>query len=115
MKLAAGQSFRTAMRFPGILPCLPDAGGADRRRMAGLLAAEARAPEPALRDTYWEGKWLGRTATLIPIAEAYGLDDEAGEFTDRIRRRLERWLDAAGPSARSRRKACLPTTTAGAP
>ena len=105
MKLAAGESFRTAMRFPGILPCLPEVGGADRRRMAGLIEAEARAPEPTLRDTYWEGKWLGRIATLIPIAEAYGLDREAGEFTDRLRqapRALARCSRTFGPGREGR-------------
>lgn len=102
MKLAAGESFRTAMRFPGILPCLPDVGGADRRKMAGLLAAEAGAPEPPHRDTYWDGKWLGRTATLVPIAEAYGRDEEAARLREAVRRRLERWLVAAGPGGRPR-------------
>ncbi len=101
MKLAAGESFRTTMRFPGILPCLPDVGGASRETMAGLLKAEIETPEATPKDSYWEGKWLGRTAALIPIAEAYGRDPDARRLLDRTRRRLERWFTAADPGGRA--------------
>ena len=33
-----------------------------------------------MRDTYGEGKWLGRQACVIPIAEQYGLNDEAAKL-----------------------------------
>lgn len=102
MKLGTGDSFRTTMASPGILPCLPDVGGADRRRMATLLEAEARAPEPPVRDSYWESKWLGRIAALVAIAEAYGLDREAVGFREAARHRLERWLDATEQGGRLR-------------
>ena len=42
MKLAEGTSFRTTMRFPGVLPALPNVGGADKEKMAGLPEGRGR-------------------------------------------------------------------------
>ena len=104
MKLAAGDSFQTVTRFPGVLPCLPNVGGTDRERIARDLHAEAVAPVPPLKDTYWEGKWLGRTATLVPIAEEYQRGDDARVLRERLRERLEAWFTATGPDGRVKSK-----------
>ena len=78
MKLAEGDSFRTTMRFPGVLPALPNVGGADKERIAGLPEGEVEAPRrPESPTPTADGKWLGKIATLIPIAEQYGQDDAA--------------------------------------
>ncbi|MFO0926714.1 MAG: hypothetical protein U0736_06690 [Gemmataceae bacterium] len=76
MKLVEGTSFTTVMRYPGVLPVLP-AGGVDRARLARLLRQEADSPPRPITDTYGDGKWLGRTATLIPIAEQVGQAETA--------------------------------------
>ena len=102
MKLAAGASFRTQMRFPGVLPALPRVEGCDRQRLAAALRPEVASPERPPADTYWEGKWLGRLAALIAIAEQYGFDDIAQALRERLRRRLELWLTAAGPAGQLR-------------
>ncbi|MHB1037226.1 MAG: glycosyl hydrolase [Pirellulales bacterium] len=94
MKLAAGTSFATRMRFPGVLPALPNVGGCDRARLAGYLKAEIAAPVPPVRDTYAEGKSLGKLASLAPIAEQAGLADVASALDDRLRQRLESWFTA---------------------
>jgi endoglucanase Acf2 len=96
MKLAEGTEFKTVMRFPGILPMLPKAEGTDTARMAGYIRAELARKAPAgFRDTYAEGKWLGKEADLASIAEQYGLAGEAKEFHDRVKARLEAWFTAA--------------------
>jgi endoglucanase Acf2 len=94
MKLAEGTSFRTTMRFPGVLPALPDVGGADRERMAAYLQDEAAAPPPGITDTYADGKWLGKAASLVPLAEQYGQVGAASALGDRLRKRLEEWFTA---------------------
>jgi endoglucanase Acf2 len=114
MKLAAGTSFTTRMTYPGVLPSLPDAGGCDKARLDGYLNAEvpAKPPEEAPawrpgegpprrpegpRDTYWEGKLLGKLATLVPLAEQTGNTAARQALLGETRRRLEDWLTAAGP------------------
>jgi endoglucanase Acf2 len=94
MKLAAGTSFTTEVPFPGVLPALPRTQGCDPKRMAEYVRQEVARDDPAARDTYGEGKWLGREACVIPIAEQHGLADEAAKLTDRVRARLEDWLTA---------------------
>ena len=104
MRLVEGKQFVTQMKFPGVLPCLPEVGGCDRARMAELLRRELERPVEGPKDTYWEGKWLGRAATLIPIAEQYGQAEVAAALADRARQRLEQWLtatDAGGPKSRT--------------
>jgi endoglucanase Acf2 len=118
MKLVAGEGFQTVAKFPGALPCLPNVGGADADRMRAYLADEVELPEPPRKDTYWDGKWLGRTATLVPIAEQYAEgpvgnqkaavkkagggraaeDKTAKVLLDRARRRLENWFTATNSS-----------------
>lgn len=95
MKLREGSSFATEMRFPGVLPALPKAAACDKERLAGYLKAEAGKRDEPLRDTYGEGKWLGKLATLAPLAEQYQLDDDAKALRERLAKRLERWFTAA--------------------
>ena len=46
-------------------------------------------------DTYWEGKHLGKLATLSGIAEAIGETELQEGFVDEIKRRLENWFTAS--------------------
>jgi endoglucanase Acf2 len=106
MKLAEGTFFSTEVKFPGVLPSLPVAADADRARLAGMLKAEAAAPEPPMKDTYWDGKHLGRLATLVPLAEQLREPAAADALRGRVRARLERWLNpreagAAGGNPRT--------------
>jgi endoglucanase Acf2 len=99
MKLAAGKAFETRMTFPGVLPALPDAGGCDKARLARLVEKETQAKTGGVRDTYGEGKRLGKLTTLVPIAEQAGADEAAAKLLAELRNRLEGWLtatDAAG-------------------
>lgn len=101
MKLAEGTAFRTVIRYPGVLPALPIGAGVDRQTFASALQAEVDRAAAPLSDTYADGKWLGRNATLIPIAEQFQLDDAAKALRERMRHRLEEWLtapDANGPA-----------------
>jgi len=98
MKLAQGTTFSTQMKFHGVLPALPDAGGCDRARLAAYVKADAARPTPSTKDTdtYGEGKLLGRLAALAPIAEQCGLEDVAASVRKKVRERLEQWFTAAG-------------------
>ncbi|RYD68767.1 MAG: glycoside hydrolase family 81, partial [Verrucomicrobiaceae bacterium] len=94
MKLGAGEAFVTKMKFPGILPVLPDAGGLSKEKVVALLKEDTAKPWGEFRDTYWEGKELGRQATLLGIADAYGLDTEAARLHADLSKRLEGWFSA---------------------
>src|SRR5262249_19375809 len=95
MKLAAGASFRTTARFPGVLPALPKVAAPDAAKIVGYLKEEAARKPAPFADTYADGKWLGRLAALIPLAEEYGEEPTAKALHDRLCGRLERWFTAA--------------------
>ena len=99
---AAGSPLVTGVAFPGVLPALPRVpGGADPARLAEYLRKEvAASDDQAVRDTYAEGKLLGKWASLIPIAEQYGMDAEADALTKRVKARLEDWFTATEPAGR---------------
>ncbi len=98
MKLGRGASFVTRAVFPGVLPAMPLAGQTDpsfdRARLDKWIAEEAAAKPGGIGDTYNEGKWMGKTATLIGIAEQTGNDAARKQLTARLRERLETWLSA---------------------
>jgi endoglucanase Acf2 len=94
LKLAAGNGFVTQMKFPGILPVLPNANPGDTAAIRSLLDEAAAQKSQFAPDTYWDGKNLGRLATLMQIGQQTGPDAAAGEFRQRLRNRLETWLRA---------------------
>lgn len=103
MKLGAGRSFTTRMTFPGVLPALPDAGGCDKARLDGYLNDETAPEKGGPRDTYWEGKRLGRLATLVPLAEQTGNAAAREALMGAIRSRLESWFTASGAGGEPKR------------
>jgi len=103
MRLAAGDRFATTMRFPGVLPALPDVGACDRARLGGYLAEAAAKPPADPPDTYWQGKALGALASLVPIAEQAAKPEVAERLRDVLRARLETWLAAPGAPPKSER------------
>jgi endoglucanase Acf2 len=94
MKLAEGTTFHTTMRFPGVLPGLPRVEAVDQEKVAAYLLKDVGGKAPPIRDTYAEGKWLGKLATLIPLAEQYGQAETARTLRDQLRQRLESWFSA---------------------
>jgi endoglucanase Acf2 len=95
MKLAEGTSFSTSMKFPGVLPSLPDLGTYNRTTLANYVnEAEAEVYDGS-PDTYWFGKRLGKLATLAPIADQVGDATAATKFRDELRAGLEGWLKAS--------------------
>jgi len=94
MKLASGSSFTTTMRFPGVLPALPDKGSYDRKRLAGYLKEAAAKPFKKAADTYWSGKTLGVIGNLIPIAEQLRQAPIAAALRKELKSRLENWFTA---------------------
>jgi endoglucanase Acf2 len=104
MKLAAGTSFATRMTFPGVLPVLTDAGGVDRQRMAGLLRPELERAPAKVTDTYWNGKELGRLATLVAIADQYEFKDDAAKLRQRLQADLENWFTASGQDGQRKKR-----------
>lgn len=91
MKLASGTGFRTRLDFPGILPSLPPSG--DKNILRSLLDEVAKEPLPPAKDTYWDGKMLGRIASLLPLARA--VDGPAADaLLASLKRRLEDWFTA---------------------
>ncbi len=96
MKLAAGTGFATRTTFPGVLPGMPLCGSYDKTKLQAMLKDDVDRRAPATKDTYWEGKYLGKLATLAPIAEQIGDREAADRLLGEMRRRLEGWLTAGG-------------------
>jgi len=95
MKAGLGDQFTTEVPIQGVLPLLPDRGVQDRQRMLGYLKAEAEKKPAEFGDTYWEGKHVGRLATLSRVAEAAAAPELQKVFADELKRRLENWFTAA--------------------
>lgn len=95
MKLGSGTSFQTRIPVHGVLPHLPAEGIKDRQRLADHLAKLPPGKLNAFKDTYWEGKDLGRLATLAGIAEAAGMEDLRAAYLKEVRGRLENWFTAS--------------------
>lgn len=95
MKIGQGAGFTTEVPIQGALPMLPAEGIKDRERMLGYLKTEAAIKPADFADTYWEGKFLGRLATLSGIAEMAGAPELQKVFVDEIKRRLENWFTAS--------------------
>lgn len=96
MKLGEGSGFQTSVPIQGVLPALPAEGIRNRERMLGFLKKKAAAKPAPFADTYWEGKYLGKLATLSGIADTMGETTLRDTFTGEIKRRLEDWF-TAGP------------------
>lgn len=95
MKVGQGASFTTAVPIQGTLPMFPAEGVQDRQRMIDCLQKEARETHGGFKDTYGEGKHLGKIATLSGIAEVAGAGAIQKTCIDELKRRLESWFTAA--------------------
>lgn len=104
LKLASGSGFTTRMKFPGLLPVLPNLQTDALPALRQLLAQAAAEPPRFAPDTYWDGKNLGRLATLMQIAREAGAEDARRQFRERLRGRLEHWLSADDPNAQPKSK-----------
>ena len=98
MRLAEGTSFVTRMRFPGVLPSLPDLGTYNRTTLANYVNEAEAEVDNSSPDTYWYGKRLGKLATLAPIADQVGDATAATKFRNEIRAGLMSWLKASDAS-----------------
>jgi len=103
MKLGAGMSFTTSMRFPGVLPALPSIGACDRGRLAGYVKDAAAKPFKNAPDTYWGGKTLGVISGMIPIAEQTGQAGIAAKLRKELKSRLENWFTPPAGGGKSQR------------
>ena len=99
MKLLKGNSFTTRVPVQGVLPMLPADGIPDRERMLKYLDAESAKDPPAFADTYWEGKHLGKLASLSGICEAMEDLERQSFFIDQLKLRLENWFTASAGEA----------------
>ncbi|MEM9079932.1 MAG: glycosyl hydrolase [Verrucomicrobiota bacterium] len=95
MKVAIGESFTTTIPIQGVLPTLPREGIPDPTRMKAYLQAEAGKTNTQFKDTYWEGKDLGKLTTLAGIAEVIGEEKLHKHFLTLIQTRLENWFTAS--------------------
>jgi len=78
----------------GVLPMLPAQGIADHTRMVSYLKEEADKKPAGFGDTYWEGKHLGKLATLSGVAEVAGAAEQQTIFVTELKRRLQEWFTA---------------------
>jgi endoglucanase Acf2 len=95
MKVGEGTQFVTEVPVQGVLPMFPAEGIKDKERMLAYLKKEAEKAPAGFADTYWDGKLLGRLATLSGIAEAAGAPGLQKVFVTELKRRLEDWFTAS--------------------
>ncbi len=95
MKVGQGTQFVTEVPVQGVLPMFPAEGIKDKARMLAYLKSEADKKPADFADTYWDGKLLGRLATLSGIAEMAGAPELQKVFIDELKRRLEDWFTAS--------------------
>lgn len=92
MKTGEGTSFETIMKYPGVLPSLPDQGSYDRELLAEYIEEAAAEDYYGSPDSYSIGKRLGKLTALAPIADQIGDSVSADKFREEIRSRLENWF-----------------------
>lgn len=95
MKLAAGHQFITKVPIQGLLPVLPKEGIPDPARAIAYLKKEASKMNDEFKDTYWEGKDLGKFATMAGMADILEEEELKETFLDEIKERLENWFTAS--------------------
>ncbi|MEU7961283.1 glycosyl hydrolase [Micromonospora humida] len=99
MKVLTGvASFRTAMKFHGVLPEVPavaTGSGTDLAQLKEQLAAVRGNPmDQRGTDTYWTGKGLGRAARIAEIADQVGDTETRNAALNAIRSTLTDWFTA---------------------
>ncbi|AKJ28081.1 glycosyl hydrolase [Caldimonas brevitalea] len=95
MRVRAGNSMHTKMKFNGVLPTLPDAGSYDRSRLAAYVQdAYLNDTYISHTDTYWGGKDAGRLAQLVWIADQVGNKAARDNFIRALKLSLEDWMHA---------------------
>jgi endoglucanase Acf2 len=94
MKITSGYGFLTEMKYTGTLPSLPVTAGVDKDKLTTYLKSEIGSTTRGFGNTYDDGKWLGRYAQLVPLAEQCGQAELAGHLRDKVRIHLEGWLSA---------------------
>jgi endoglucanase Acf2 len=95
MKLTAGRSFTTELKFSGVLPALPDRGDYDKSELLAFVQSVAGETLP-VGPTYDNGKAMARFANLVHIADQLGATAERDHFISEIKRRLEEWFTVGG-------------------
>ncbi len=103
MKLGKGKQFVTRHVYPGVLPVLPKTPNEEVRQVQELLSKESEVLGPAPKDTYWEGKALGKLATLAELAEQMDAMATADKFLGQLRQRLEHWFTATDAQGAAKR------------
>jgi endoglucanase Acf2 len=102
MKVITGNSFKITYTYNGILPWFPDTGDYDRETLYDLVndvydegPQWGSAPEYAGEyDSYWGGKYVGKLANILPIAEQVGHTAASDQFKDVLKGMIENWLTA---------------------
>jgi endoglucanase Acf2 len=105
MKLFAGESFTTKMKFPGVLPVVPVVSSVDKDLLKRDVREVAWAPDPfppglspkPERDTYWVGKSLGRVSTVMQLADQLGDKEDRDHMLHALENELQDWFDGQAP------------------
>jgi len=96
MKVISGSSFQVTTTYQGILPWFPDTGGCEGTALYGMvndvLNEGVGNPPKYSADTYWGGKYMGKLANLLPIAEQINHNAAVSEFKAIMKTALEDWL-----------------------
>jgi endoglucanase Acf2 len=94
LRLGVGTGFKTVTPFQGVLPALPNYGTFDKATLQKFVEEDAANFKPALADTYWTGKALGKLATLASIADTMGNSSANTKLISRIKALLEDYFTA---------------------
>ena len=85
MKVRAGNTFTTRIRFNGIVPQFPEPADTTWSKvMFATLADSISDIDTGKSDTYWHGKDIQRVARVIPALDAAGLLAKRDDLLDNI-------------------------------
>ncbi|MBE5958014.1 MAG: hypothetical protein E7254_04015 [Lachnospiraceae bacterium] len=102
MKFLIGSSYKTVMKYKGILPSMPAIADSDSTGKAELQQyVDEFTNQLASGDTYWLGKQLNRSAQAINAAKAVGDDEKAQQILEGLEKKLEDWFTYSGENDKS--------------
>ena len=102
MHVLEAATFDVERPFHGVLPILPDAGTYDRGALKSLVHDAAGSDLfpvglEGQKDSYWDGKSLGKVSSLIWMADQLGDKDTSDRLVKALETELEDWFDGRPP------------------
>jgi len=97
LKVHEGSSFQTTLKYPGILPFMPDEGTYDRTQLETFISDQTSEPlwqegVGTSTNTYFAGKDFDHHLRTVPLAQQVSDTAARDRSLDALRNRIGGWL-----------------------